>query len=69
MLDEWWLHSRKRISKTMRKGFDTMALLVTWMLWRERNDRVFNGKSILAFQLASRIVDEVAQWIMTADLL
>jgi hypothetical protein len=48
----------------MIKGFDTMVLLVTWMQWWVQNDRVFNDKSILAFQLASRIVDEVAQWVM-----
>jgi hypothetical protein len=32
------------------------------MLWRERNDRVFRGKSTLAAQLSAKIVDEVAVW-------
>jgi hypothetical protein len=37
-LVDWWLASRKRIIKEERRGFDTFVLLITWSLWRERNN-------------------------------
>jgi hypothetical protein len=33
----WWLGVRKRVHKSQRKGFDSLALLVVWSLWKERN--------------------------------
>jgi hypothetical protein len=37
--------------------------LVVWSLWLERNARVFNGKALLAGQLASDIRDEGRRWM------
>jgi hypothetical protein len=39
-LDDWWLRSRKLVTKSRRRGFDSMVVLVAWLLWRERNDSV-----------------------------
>jgi hypothetical protein len=36
----WWLGTRKRVHKLQRKGFDSLALLVAWSLWRKRNRQV-----------------------------
>jgi hypothetical protein len=36
----WWIASRKQIHKLHRTGFDTLLLLVCWMLWNERNSSV-----------------------------
>jgi hypothetical protein len=63
VLADWWIASRKRIQKLHRKGFDTLLLLVCWMLWNERNSRVFEGVSIEAVRLASLIRDEGRQWV------
>ncbi len=35
----------KRMIKDHRRGFDTIATLVAWTIWKERNNRVFNQKS------------------------
>jgi hypothetical protein len=37
-----WCFSRKRVSKQLRKGFDTFLVLMAWCIWRERNNHVFN---------------------------
>lgn len=37
---DWWLRSKKQVPKDHRKGFDSLALLVIWSLWKERNRQV-----------------------------
>ena len=36
-LGPWWLHQRKRLDPTAQPFFDSMFLLVAWILWKERN--------------------------------
>jgi hypothetical protein len=44
VLADWWITTREReIHKLQRKGFDTIFLLLYWMLWNIRNNRVFEG--------------------------
>jgi hypothetical protein len=62
---DWWLPSRKRLPKDRRKRFDTMFLLDAWLLWLERNARVF-GSSLLFCQrprdLLVRFQEEASAW-------
>ena len=39
-----------------------MVLLVSWLLWLERNRRVFDRQSRSAQQLLNLIADEAFQW-------
>ncbi|GJN13395.1 hypothetical protein PR202_gb00089 [Eleusine coracana subsp. coracana] len=41
-LADWWCSSRKQLPKDRRKQFDSLVLLVSWELWKERNRRVFH---------------------------
>jgi hypothetical protein len=34
---------RKPVVKRRRKAVDTVAILVCWSIWLQRNDRTFNG--------------------------
>jgi hypothetical protein len=45
-LIDWWLSTRKRVSKLRRRAFDSLAVCVTWSLWLERNNRAF-GRGVL----------------------
>jgi hypothetical protein len=41
----WWLsseHAGYRLSSNFRRGFDSLLLLVSWLIWKERNSRVFD---------------------------
>jgi hypothetical protein len=42
----WWLASMKIVPKTLHKAFDSLTLLLAWSLWLQRNDRVFNSRSV-----------------------
>jgi hypothetical protein len=41
------------VVKGSRRGFNSLVVLIAWLLWWERNDRVFNGVHKLAHQLAT----------------
>jgi hypothetical protein len=58
----WWLAVRKRVHKSQRKGFDSLALLVVWSLWKERNLRVHERVALQPVSLAPRILEEARRW-------
>jgi len=41
VIGEWWLRQRRRLDPSARPVLDFMLLLVTWNLWKERNNRTF----------------------------
>jgi hypothetical protein len=59
---EWWLPTRNQIHKLQRKGFDSLALLVVWLLWKERNRRVHDRAPLQLVPLAPLILEEARRW-------
>lgn len=59
---DWWLRSRKGLSKELRRRFDTFFALVCWEIWKERNRRVFQRQGKLQAQRIQYIKDEAALW-------
>jgi len=45
-----------------RKAFDTLLVLVVWLLWKERNNRIFQNSNMLASDLVPRIIEEGKAW-------
>jgi hypothetical protein len=60
---DWWLRTRARFHDVLQKAFDTLVLLVSWMLWKERNRRVFDDDPSLATTLLDRVKEEADSWI------
>ena len=60
----WWLHSRKLVSKDLRRGFDSLVFLVSWRLWKEMNSRTFNNTSCSTGEVLGAIADEANLWVM-----
>jgi hypothetical protein len=44
------------------KGGRTLAILVCWSIWRERNARLFEGQEKNVAHLVSEIKDEADLW-------
>lgn len=40
-----WSVARELVHKKDRKGFDTLVILMSWLLWKQRNTRIFNNIS------------------------
>jgi hypothetical protein len=59
---DWWLGVRKWVHKSQRKCFDSLALLVVWSLWKERNLHVHERVALQPVSLASRILEEARRW-------
>jgi hypothetical protein len=58
----WWTNSRKQVPKVQRKALDSLAILVSWRLWLERNAQVFSSVSLPALSLVGLIWDEPLWW-------
>lgn len=61
-LDDWFL--RLPGTGTQAKGMRSMAILVMWELWKERNARIFQQKLRSEPPLFSWIQDEARNWTM-----
>ncbi|OEL17762.1 hypothetical protein BAE44_0021220 [Dichanthelium oligosanthes] len=59
----WWLKSQKCVAKTIRKGFDSLVMLIVWKIWLERNNRVFKGAAALPTDVIKDVVVEGRCWI------
>ncbi|KAF2908015.1 hypothetical protein DAI22_12g144300 [Oryza sativa Japonica Group] len=61
-LPSWWCDARKAIKKRDRRAFDAGIILVTWLIWKQRNARVFEGHTVLPVNLCAAIEDEWKLW-------
>ena len=62
-LSEWWQNTRTTISKPFKRSFDSLVLLVSWMVWNERNRRTFDSITRTPSQLFALILEEADAWI------
>ncbi|KAJ1286065.1 hypothetical protein BS78_03G325700 [Paspalum vaginatum] len=63
---EWWRKASRRIDKVRRKGFNSVVILGSWILWLHRNKCVFDGPSpsLLVAELFS--LDEMKFWCLAS---
>jgi len=59
----WWLHSRKLVPKDARRGFDSLVMLISWSIWKERNSWTFRGLLSLPLELTQSINYEAFLWL------
>ena len=58
----WWKEIPKLVPKLIVSKWRSVALCTWWMLWKERNNRIFNNKSRLPEVLAEKIIEEITAW-------
>lgn len=59
----WWLREWRQIDKAFRPAFDTMTLLLAWIVWKERNARTFQRQAATLAQLRLKVVAEADAWV------
>jgi hypothetical protein len=63
VLLDWWVRGRASLPQALRRSFDSLVLLVSWSLWKERNNRTFERRSTTAGQLVAAILEEAGAWV------
>lgn len=62
---DWWLLRRRGFHGARKQGLDSTFTLVSWLIWKERNNRVFaGGTHRTPQQLADAVAEEAATWFM-----
>jgi hypothetical protein len=59
---EWWLHVTS-IPNTPRKGLRALRLLISWEIWKERNNHICYRRESSVPSLVSKIKAEASLWI------
>uniref|UniRef100_A0A0D3HWB1 Reverse transcriptase zinc-binding domain-containing protein n=1 Tax=Oryza barthii TaxID=65489 RepID=A0A0D3HWB1_9ORYZ len=62
LLADWWIATRWRFQNTYRTDFDSLFMLICWLIWKERNTRIFQHIAKSVDWLADDINEEIAIW-------
>lgn len=60
----WGMQQRGRINATERTLFDSLLLLITWAIWKERNGRIFGRPAGSAADVVCAMCQEGEDWAM-----
>ncbi|KAG2538713.1 hypothetical protein PVAP13_9NG351214, partial [Panicum virgatum] len=64
-LDDWWDKVNNRVESPVRKGLNSVIILVAWSLWNHRNRCVFYGWQLNLIGVLSSIREELHLWGIT----
>ena len=64
-IHSYWRKCRAKIDKDRRKTFDGIMVYFWWNVWKERNRRIFQNKSLQPRQVALLCKEEIEQYQLT----
>ena len=60
----WWKRTATSLEKSLRKGFNSLVILVSWELWKHRNACVFDGVRPQAQTVLTHVAAEGHLWCL-----
>lgn len=57
---DWWLKALDRTGR--KKDLSSLIMTVSWQVWKERNNRIFNNKANHFLKVAENIINELNSW-------
>jgi GTP cyclohydrolase FolE2 len=63
---DWWTEEIHSQRVQGGKSMASLAMLMSWKIWKERNARVFQNNASTAIMVILKTKDEVATWSMAA---
>jgi hypothetical protein len=64
VFQDWWRKAEQKVPNSKRKGFNSLVILVSWRLWKQRNTCVFDGVSPSIRSMLQEIHEDVKLWGM-----
>lgn len=61
MLTDWWLNTRQAVPSGHRRAFDSAVIIVSWIVWNERNNRIFRGEARSVPQMCTAVADYIRE--------
>ena len=58
-IEDWWKLSLVHLPKAERRIAAGLLVDTAWNLWKERNRRIFEGRSLPALQVVALIKEEI----------
>jgi hypothetical protein len=68
-LAEWWSEQIIGLNKDSRRRLKSLATIVSWEIWKERNDRIFNQRASPATRVFGKIVETASDWCAAGKVL
>jgi hypothetical protein len=64
---QWFVNMGNSGQGARRDGVQSMVMLTAWVIWKERNNRIFNKSYRTPIQLYSEIQDEAKMWVRAGN--
>lgn len=61
-IQQWYIDLAGNLRGKQLKGMRSMIMLTIWVLWKERNNRIFKKEERPAERLLTEIRDETTNW-------
>ena len=58
----WWQQAKQSTPKPQRKGLASITLLLPWMVWKQRNECIFEGAQASTASVLAKIKEEATCW-------